>query len=397
MPIARRIETMMARSSWIRKMFDEGARLKAEFGDDAVFDFSLGNPVEEPSARVVSVIKEVAADTTPGGHRYMPNGGYPAVREAVAQALASRSGLPFTGADVVMTVGAGGGLNVVLKALLDPGDEVAVVAPYFAEYLFYIDNHGGSPKIAQTTAGYQVSAAEIERVISPITRALILNSPNNPTGAVYTAEALTDVGALLARKGAEYGRPIWLIMDEPYRKLLYSGFSCPDPFGFHDHTLLVTSHSKDLNLPGERIGYAAVSPKSSNPPKVIDALTLTNRILGFVNAPALMQKVAARLQDEAPDMTTYQRNRDLLVEGLTKIGYELTPPGGGFYLFPKSPLDDDLAFVELLKKRNVLVVPGTGFGWPGAFRISFAVETTTCERALTGFRLAYDEAKSLGR
>ncbi|MBF0169857.1 MAG: pyridoxal phosphate-dependent aminotransferase [Nitrospinae bacterium] len=393
MPVARRIETMMARSSWIRKMFDEGARLKALHGADKVFDFSLGNPVEEPSERVAAVIREVAADPTPGGHRYMPNAGYPAVREAVAQALAARSGLPFTGAHVVMTVGAGGGLNVVLKALLDPGDEVAIVAPYFAEYLFYIDNHGGAPKIAQAGDRFQVDPAEIERVLSPKTRALILNSPNNPTGVVYTNEALAAVGALLAAKGAEYGRPIWLIMDEPYRKLLYPGFECPDPFGFHDHTILVTSHSKDLNLPGERIGYAAVSPKGLNPAKVVEALTLTNRILGFVNAPALMQKVAARLQDEQPDMTGYRRNRDLLVNGLTEIGYELTPPGGGFYLFPRSPLDDDIAFVDLLKKRNVLVVPGTGFGWPGAFRISFAVETETCEKALPGFRAAFEEAR----
>jgi aspartate aminotransferase len=392
MPVAAKIQAMMSRSSWIRKMFDEGARLKAAFGPENVHDFSLGNPVTEPSPAVRRALEAAACDTTPGVHRYMPNAGYPAVREAVAAALAARSGLPFTGGHVVMTVGAGGGLNVVLKALVDPGEEVAIVAPYFAEYLFYIDNHGGVAKIAQTGPGYQVNAAEIERVICEKTRALILNSPNNPTGAVYTEAALDEVGALLARKSAEYGAPIWLVMDEPYRKLVYPGYVVPETFGFYDHTICVTSHSKDLNLPGERIGYAAVSPNVADADRVVDALTLTNRILGFVNAPATMQRAVATLQRETPDMTLYIENRRILVEGLREIGYELTEPGGGFYLFPQSPLDDDVAFVEILKRQNVLVVPGTGFGWPGSFRISFAVDTDTCRRALPGFASALRES-----
>lgn len=387
--ISGRIGGLMERSSWIRRMFEEGARLKEKLGEENVFDFTLGNPAGEPPEDVARELARLASDPEPGSHRYMPNAGHPWVRERVAESLSRRSGLPFWKDNVVMTCGAGGALNVILRALADPGDEMVITAPYFAEYLFYADNHGLSVKIARTDEMFQLDMDELERAAGPKTRIVLLNSPNNPSGAVYPERALRAVGALLENLSEKNGRPVYLVMDEPYRKLVYGDVRVPEVFKAYGRTITATSHSKDLNLPGERIGYIAIHPRVEGAERIFDAMTLANRILGFVNAPALFQRLVAGFQDIEPDMSVYERNREILVEGLTSAGYDLAPPDGGFYLFPKSPVEDDVKFVNALKTENVLAVPGSGFGAPGHFRLSFCVPTDTCERALPGFERAF--------
>ena len=389
LPVSEKMSDAHDRSSWIRKMFDEGVELKARIGAENVFDFTLGNPVDEPPARVIDTLRKLVTDNTPGSHRYMSNAGFADVRKQVADHRSKESGLLFDASNIIMTCGAGGALNVIIKALIDPGDEVVIVAPYFAEYLFYIDNHQGKPVIAQTDEKFRISAAEIERTISEKTRIVILNSPNNPTGAVYRKQALDEVGALLEKKSAEYGGPIYLVMDEPYKKLLYDGVEAPDIFQSYDKVIVATSHSKDLNLPGERIGYIAVGPQNDEVETIVKTMVMANRILGFVNAPALFQRLAGQLQDVKVDMTTYTKNRDVLLSGLTAAGYKVVPPDGGFYLFPKAPGGDEFAFIDSLKKLNILVAPGTGFGWPGHFRISFCCDTITCQKAIPGFTEAF--------
>lgn len=392
-PVSAKIGEMMERSSWIRRMFEEGAELKKKYGAENVFDFTLGNPVSEPPAEVEKELSRLVAERAVGAHRYMPNAGYPEARARIAQYLSKESGLRLDENHVIMTCGAGGALNVILKALLDPGDEVVITAPYFAEYLFYADNHQGVVKVAKTDEKFQPDLEELERVVGPETRILLLNSPNNPTGAVYPEEILAEIGRLLEKTTRENGRPVYLVMDEPYRKLVYGGVKVPHVFKAYGRSIVATSHSKDLNLPGERIGYIAINPEIEAEKKIFDAMTLANRILGFVNAPALFQRLVAGLQDVAPDMSAYNENRAILTEGLGKIGYSLIAPDGGFYIFPKAPMEDDLAFVNMLKKHNVLVVPGAGFGRGGYFRIAFCVTPSTCEKALAGFEAAFEEAR----
>jgi len=383
----------MSKSSWIRKMFEEGARLKALRGAENICDFTLGNPSGEPPAAVKERLRELAADPTLGAHRYMPNAGLPVVRAQVAKYLVNQGGGAFTENHVIMTVGAGGGLNVVIKALCDPGDEALVVAPYFAEYIFYASNHSVELKVARTDERFGLSPERIEEAISPKTRILLLNSPNNPTGAVYDESSLREVGEILERKSKEHGRPIYLVMDEPYRKLTYDGVGAPNIFSLVRRAITVTSHSKDLNLPGERIGYIAIGPENDDCAAMFDAMTMANRILGFVNAPALQQRLVGPLQETPADMTVYQENRAILTEGLWQAGYDLVPPQGGFYLFPKSPIADDVKFSGMLKERNTLVVPGSGFGGPGHFRVAFCVEPEVCRRALPAFAEAMQAAK----
>lgn len=382
----------MERSSWIRRMFDEGAELKKKLGADNVFDFTLGNPVNEPPAVVEEELIRLVTERKPGAHRYMPNAGLPEVRDSIAKYVSKESGQRLGQDHVIMTCGAGGALNVMLKALLNPGDEVVITAPYFAEYLFYIDNHQGAVRVARTNERFQPDMAELEKAMGPKTRVLLLNSPNNPTGAVYPEAVLKDIGALLEKVSKENGRPVYLVMDEPYRKLTYDGMSVPHVFKSYRRSIIATSHSKDLNLPGERIGYIAIHPDADDTGKLSSAMTLANRILGFVNAPALFQRLVGGLQDVIPDMSVYAENREILFNGLTGAGYGVVKPEGGFYIFARSPIEDDVKFVNILKKRNVLVVPGSGFGRGGYFRISFCVEPEVCRAALPGFSAAIKEA-----
>ena len=388
MAVSHRVRRSMEESSWIRRMFEQGAALKQRFGDRNVFDLSLGNPVMEPPPEFHQALQRLLSNPPSGSHRYMPNAGYHETRAAVADALADETGLPFTANEIVMTVGAGGAINVVLHTILDPGDEVILLAPYFAEYTFYADNHGGAPIIVPTDGDFLPDVSAIEAAIGPKTRAIFINSPNNPTGVLYPAERIEALGELLERKSRALGREIFLISDEPYRKIIFDGLSYPHVFPFYRRTIVATSHSKDLALPGERIGYIAVNPAYEEREELVAGCTFSTRILGFVNAPALMQRVVAHLQQTTVDVLDYQRKRDMLYGALTGLGYQVPRPQGAFYMFPRSPVADELVFINELLQYNVLVVPGRGFGAPGSFRLSYCVEDWVLEGALEGFTKA---------
>ncbi len=377
----------MQGASWIRRMFEEGIRLKKELGAENVADLSLGNPVMEPPAAVTARLRDLATDDTAGTHRYMPNAGFPSTRGAIAAYLAGKAGVPYTGEHVVMSVGAGGGLNVIFKALLDPGDEVICLAPYFVEYRFYITNHGGHMVLLQTNEQFRFDLDAIENAITPKTRALVVNAPNNPTGVVYPAEDYDALADVLTRASERFGRPIYLVSDEPYRAIVYDGVDVPWPVNHYRDTIHVTSFSKDLAMPGERIGYIAVNPASEGDGELVGALTFTTRTLGFVNAPALQQRLIEGLLDVTVDMEGYTNKRALLLGALEAAGYEVVRPDGAFYMFPKVPHGlDDVEFVRACLAERLLVVPGSGFGTPGHFRISYAVTDRDVELAVDALK-----------
>jgi len=384
MPISTKIAEAMTRASWIRKMFEEGERLKAA-GKGPVYDFSIGNPDLEPPEAFRKRIISLLTNPQPGMHRYMPNVGFPSTREAVAAWLSRQFDLTFTREHIVMVTGAGGGLNVVLKAILDPGDEVIVLTPYFVEYLFYVDNHGGNVVKVPTGPQFDISVAAVANAVTARTKAVIINSPNNPTGVIYPASTLAQLGEALRAKSAEFGTTIYLVSDEPYRRIVYDMTHCPSPLEHYTNTILVMSYSKDLALAGERIGYVAIHPHAADEDRLFAAMAFTVRTLGFVNAPALMQHAVEALQDVVVDLGTYRRRRDRIYDGLVKAGYEVVKPQGAFYFFPKAPGGDDVAFCKALAQRRVLVVPGTGFGTPGYFRVSYAVPDETIDAALPIF------------
>jgi aspartate aminotransferase len=389
--VSRTVTEHLAKSSWIRRMFEEGARLKQERGADKVFDFTLGNPEIEPPPAVLAAARRVLDSDAPHLHAYMPNAGHPKVREAVARRLGAATGLPYTANHVIMTVGAGGALNTVLKALLNPGDEVITVAPFFVEYVFYAENHGGRLVVVRPRADLTPDVAAIEAAITPRTRAILLNSPNNPSGVIYPASTFVEIEALLAR----VAQPIAVISDEPYRALVFDGVVVPEVPPLVTRAIIATSWSKALALPGERIGYLAFSPRMPEAADLFEACTFTSRVLGFVNAPALWQWVVAEVGDQAIDVAPYREKRDLMYEGLRKIGYECVKPQGAFYVFPRTPIDDDVAFVRLLAEEGVLTVPGSGFGMPGHIRISLTVDRDTVVRALPGFARAFHRTQAV--
>jgi len=385
MPVSRRIKESIEKSSWIRKMFEEGGKRKAEFGADNVYDFSLGNPNLEPPPELGRILEELARDTRPGQHAYMPNAGFVETRKAVADFLNGFNDATFSAEEIVMTVGAGGGLNVVLKTILNPGEEVIIPKPYFVEYNFYLDNHQGVPKIVRTKPDFSFDFDAISEAVNEKTRAILINSPNNPTGKVYGEDDLKQLAELMTRFSSKFGQPIYLISDEPYRKIVYDGITVPSVFNVYSESFVVTSFSKDLSLPGERIGYAAAHPDMSEKGMILAGMVLCNRVLGYVNAPAFMQRAIARLLHSSVDVSVYQKKRDLLSNALTSMGYQLIKPEGAFYLFPRTPVEDDVAFVTALQKENILTVPGTGFGGPGHFRIAYCVSDRVIERSLPGF------------
>lgn len=393
MAISEKMRSFAEKSSWIRKMFEQGAKLKAEHGEENVFDFSLGNPDLVPPGKFDEVVVSVASDNRRGAHAYMPNGGYPWVREAVAARMSEEQGVTVNGADMLMTCGAAGGLNVILKALLNPGEEVILLAPYFVEYNFYVDNHGGISKIVPTDADFNLDLEAIKNSITEKTKAVIINSPNNPTGQIYPQQDLEELGALLEEYSRLNNTTIYLISDEPYRKIVFSGYEVPSIFQAYRNSIVVSSYSKDLSLPGERIGYLAVHPQIEDKASLLDAMTLANRILGFVNAPALMQKVIAELQEVTVDCTIYERRRNLFCEILEKAGYDFLAPKGALYLFPQSPIADDTEFCAILQKHMILAVPGRGFGSPGYFRLAFCTDESVIKGSAEGFANAYKEAK----
>ena len=386
MAISRKVKSSLNGASWVRRMFEVGDELKQIHGEENVYDFSIGNPDLEPPPSLKKALKELADHPITGMHRYMPNNGYSETRRTIAEYIKEESGLPFTENHIVMTVGAAGGLNVTFKALLDEGDEVIVPSPYFMEFKFYIDNNGGEIRLVETNDDFSLNLKEIEKAIGEKTKAILINSPNNPTGVVYSQDSLEKLGALLKRRSRELGRTIYLVSDEAYRRIVYDGVKLPDFFQFYPHTIRVTSHSKDLSLPGERIGYVAVSPLCEEADELVSAIVFANRILGFVNAPALMQRLVAPLQRNSVHVREYEEKRDLFYNALTSFGYQVVKPQGAFYLFPKALIDDDLAFVQELQAKRILTVPGRGFGKPGYFRIAYAVDRKKIEAALPGFK-----------
>lgn len=386
MTISKKIDAILAKSSWIRKMFEEGARLKALHGNDNVFDFSLGNPNLSPPAAFETALAETIRDLAPGCHSYMPNAGYPFARQAIAGMLAADHGCDVSENDIIMTCGAAGGLNVTLKTILNAGEEVLSPAPYFVEYNFYADNHGGVLKTVATHDDFTLDIEAIAAAVTEKTRAVLINSPNNPTGQIYSEESLVALGNLLTAKSHEFGAVIYLISDEPYRKIVYNGTAVPSIWAAYTESIVVNSFSKDISIPGERIGYIAVGPEVTHKAALLDGMALANRILGFVNAPGLMQRVVAAVKGATVDVAAYARKRELLCNGLADAGYEFITPPGAFYLFPRTPIPDDVKFVRALQEERILTVPGSGFGGPGHMRIAFCVPDDTIVNALPGFK-----------
>lgn len=393
MSIAKKIKHSISQSSMIRKMFEEGIQLKLKYGAQNVYDFSLGNPnVEQPDEFKKELIALAGAEI-PLKHGYAPNAGYPETREAVAAKIRKTTGVNMTADHVIMSCGAGGALNVILKSLLDPGDEVIVLAPYFVEYPFYIENFGGIVKYVSTRQDFSLDLTAIGDAIHDRTKAIIINSPNNPTGRVYSHGEIDGLSLLLDERGKALGKRIYLISDEPYAEIVFDGLTVPSVLAACSNSIVAYSYSKTLSLPGERIGYIAVNPDIHEAADWIGALILCTRIMGFVHAPALMQRIVAKLQDVAVDVLVYQKKRDLLCDGLARAGYQFEKPQGAFYLFVKSPVPDDVEFVKVLLKKNILVVPGSGFGGPGYFRIAYCVDDATIVNSMAGFTEAIQECK----
>jgi len=381
----------MENSSWIRKMFEEGIRLKKEFGDENVFDLSLGNPVMEPPAEVRKALIDSASDETSGLHRYMPNAGLADVRAVIAESLSPECKVELSANDVVMVCGAAGGLNITLKTLLDPGDEVIIFTPYFVEYLFYADNHGGKAVAVPTLDDFRLDFEALKSALNEKTKAVIINSPNNPTGVVYSRQELQELARVLEAHSDKLGKAVYLISDDPYKKITFDGVEASNIMEFYQNSIYITSHSKDIALPGERIGFVVVHPQCESAGPLMAGLIFCNRVLGFVNAPALIQRVVKQVQGVTVDVEQYRRKRDYLYKELTRIGYQVVKPQGAFYFFPKSPLEDEVEFVKKLAEKKVLVVPGRGFGLPGYFRISYCLPDSVIEGSIAGFEEAFNE------
>jgi aspartate aminotransferase len=366
-------------------MFEIGIQLRKERGPENVFDFSLGNPEVEPPEEVLETLARVATENRPHAHGYMPNAGFPEVREAIAAGLAARTSIPFTGKDIIMTNGAAGALNIVLKSILDPGDEVLLLNPYFPEYRFYVENHGGRVVAVETDECFQPDINKIATAIGPRTKALVLNSPNNPTGAVYSAAVLRELSRVIPET-------MLVISDEPYRPLAYDGLRVPETLQLIPRAVLAWSWSKAMAISGERIGFLAIPPHLAEAAALANACTFANRILGYINAPAIWQRVVAQVPEAHVDVGLYQAKRDLLCNALQSMGYDAPRPQGSYYVFPKTPISDDVAFIRLLQEEGILTVPGSGFGRGGYMRLSLTIGQAELERSLPGFERAIDKA-----
>ncbi len=391
MAISNRVSAYLSTSSAIRRMFEEGLALKARFGADAVCDFSIGNPDVPPPAAFRRILREEAAVEEPQVHGYMPNAGHLFVRDAIARRINALQGTDLDSRHVVVTCGAGGALNVALKALVNPGDEVLACTPSFLEYRFYCENHGASFVTVPGRPDFDLDVDALAAAISERTAAVIVNSPNNPSGRIYPESTLRNLGRMLQARSSAVGRTVYLLGDEPYRDITY-GDRVPSLFAVYPHTVVCTSWSKTLSLPGERIGFLAVHREAEDSARLLEACALCNRILGFVNAPALMQRVIARLQDEAVDVEVYRRRRDAMTAILDAAGYAYAAPQGTFYLFVRSPLVNDVDFVDRLKDERILTVPGSAFGWPGWFRIAYCTDEAVIARSADGFEKAMRKA-----
>ena len=387
--IADKMKNMVANSSAIRAMFEEGTRLAGIYGRENVFDFSLGNPNVPAPQIVKDAIVELVNDTDPVVlHGYTnSNSGYPEVRKAIAKSLNERFDTKFSGKNIVMTVGAAGGLNVILKSLINPGDEVIAFAPYFGEYRSYTNNYDGVlVEISPNTVDFQPKLDEFEQKITPKTKAVIVNTPNNPTGVVYSEETIKKLAAIMEAKQKEYGTEIFLISDEPYRELAYDGVEVPYLTKYYDNTIVGYSFSIYLSLPGERIGYLVIPDEVADSEDLLSAANVATRILGFVNAPTLQQKVVEKCLDAKTDLSFYNRNREDLYNGLKECGFECIKPQGAFYLFVKSPVADEKEFCNAGKKYNILMVPGSSFACPGYVRLAYCVSHETIVNSLPKFK-----------
>ncbi|MFO7610918.1 MAG: pyridoxal phosphate-dependent aminotransferase [Clostridia bacterium] len=372
-------------ASFIRAMFEQGNKLRQIYGDENVYDFSIGNPEVEPPEEVINAIREIASSREDGTHRYMSNAGYLFVRNAIARKLSRSYEMEISAENICMTCGAAAGLNVVFKSILNPGEEVIMFAPYFAEYKFYIGNAGGVPVIVETDKDFQIDAKAFETAINSGTKAVLINSPNNPTGVIYRNQILEKMAHIIKEKESEYGTDIIVVSDEPYNEIVFGTDRLPVVFRIFENAIVVNSYSKSLALPGERIGYVAVSPKLKQNGLLMEAIVFNNRTLGFVNAPAIVQRIVAKAIDAAVDPGIYMERRDILYNHLTSLGFECQKPEGAFYLFVKSPVENEMDFVEAALRHNVLVVPGRGFGRPGYFRIAFCVGLDTIKGSLQAF------------
>ncbi|MBQ2981006.1 MAG: pyridoxal phosphate-dependent aminotransferase [Lachnospiraceae bacterium] len=391
--IANKMVGLVNNNSAIRMMFEEGKRLAAEFGAENVYDFSLGNPNVPAPAGLNTAIKEILdEEASTFVHGYMSNAGYEDVRETIAASLNKRFETSFTKDNIIMTVGAAGGLNVILKTLINPGDEVVAFAPYFLEYRSYINNYDGVlVEISPDTETFMPNLAEFEEKITPMTKAVIINNPNNPTGVVYSEEIIKKLAKIMDDKQKEFGTEIYLISDEPYRELAYDGVEVPYLTKYYDNTVVGYSFSKSLSLPGERIGYLVIPTEMPDYKNVFAAASIANRILGFVNAPSLIQRAVAKVIDEQTDIAYYNRNRELLYGSLKEYGFECIKPEGAFYLFVKSPVADEKEFCNKAKSYNILMVPGSSFACPGYVRIAYCVAYETIERSLPSFKKLAEE------
>ena len=386
--ISQKIQKALQGSSAIRAMFVEGNELAARVGRENVYDFSLGNPATPAPAALNEAIKQLVDETDPLVlHGYMDNAGYPDVRQAVAENLNKRFGTAFTSHNIVMTVGAAGGLNIIFKTILDPGDEVIVFAPYFGEYKSYAANFDAEVvEVAPDFETFQPDLMAFEKAINEKTKAVIVNTPNNPTGVIYHEETMKKMAEILEKKEKEIGHEIYLISDEPYRELVYGGVEVPYLTKYYDNTIVGYSYSKSLSLPGERIGYLVIPDEVKDSEDVLSAANVATRILGFVNAPTLQQKVVAKCLNEKTDISYYDRNRETLYNGLTECGFECIKPEGAFYLFMKAPIADEKAFCAAAKKYNILIVPGSSFACPGYVRIAYCVAYETIVNSLPKFK-----------
>ena len=386
--ISEKMKPYVKNNSAIRMMFEEGNRLRAKYGADKVFDFSLGNPSVPAPDSVREAIIELVNTTDPTVlHGYMSNAGFEDVRQTIAESLNRRFDTKFSAKNLIMTVGAASGLNVILKTILNPGEEVIVFAPYFLEYGAYVRNYDGVlVEISPDTTTFQPNLAEFEQKITPKTRAVIVNTPHNPTGVVYSEETIKKLSAILEAKQKEFGTVIYLISDEPYRELAYDGVEVPYLTKYYNNTVVGYSYSKSLSLPGERIGYLVIPDEADGSEELISAATIANRTLGCVNAPSLIQKVVAKCVDAKTDLAAYDKNRQALYDGLKECGFECIKPQGAFYLFVKSPVEDEKAFCEAGKKYNILMVPGSSFACPGYVRLAYCVSYETIVDSLPEFK-----------
>ena len=385
--ISNKMKTMVSNSSVIRAMFEEGKRLSEIYGEENVFDYSIGNPNIEAPSEIKDIIIKILNEENPNKlHGYMNNSGYEDVREGIAENINVKYNTKLNYENIVMTCGAAGGLNIILKSILNTGDEVIIFAPFFGEYINYVNNFDGKIKIISAdTKSFQPNLKELEKEITSKTKAIIINSPNNPSGVIYNENTIIKMSKILKMKEEELGSQIYLISDEPYREIIYDNAKVPCILNYYDNSFIGYSYSKSLSLPGERIGYVVVNSKIKDFKEMVASLNIANRILGFVNAPSLFQRVIKESLNLEVDSNIYKKNRDLLYNHLIQIGFECMKPEGTFYLFPKSPIDNDVKFCEDAKKFNILAVPGSTFGCPGYFRLSYCISYEKIEKSLKAF------------